>query len=352
MICPGPARFRTSLRGLRRHPGFPQRDALGKLALVHALQGDLGESERLLEQTADYPLPGAPFRDRVLISERLAPALIAAERTDIPGVRTAWDSGNLRTSIDDEELWPFVLLTAQRCAAVLGADAVALQSADALLGEVGRGADGFGVVLAKTARAESLLSLGDLAAARTTLEGIEDCENQFTRLATARLALLSGRFAEASRLAGRLATANDTGAASRVEALFLASAAVWALGQHDEAARLARAAATTADTQGLRRPFLTVPGSIASELFPTSGITTAPEGFADGGEVRSAPHLTPAQGNVLAALISTGSTLEIAGQLHLSRNTVKTHLRTLYRAIGAHTRTEALAAAARYGLLR
>jgi LuxR family maltose regulon positive regulatory protein len=68
--------------------------------------------------------------------------------------------------------------------------------------------------------------------------------------------------------------------------------------------------------------------------------------------VRSAPHLTPAQGNVLAALISTGSTLEIAGQLHLSRNTVKTHLRTLYRAIGAHTRTEALAAAARYGLLR
>lgn len=148
-------------------------------------------------------------------------------------MRTAWDSGNLRTSIDDEEPWPFVLLTAQRCAAVLGADAVALQSADALLGEVGRGTDGFGVALAKTALAESLLSLGDLAAARTTLEGIEGCENQFTWLATARLALLSGRFAEASRLAGRLATANDTGAASRVEALFLASAAVWALGQHD-----------------------------------------------------------------------------------------------------------------------
>jgi LuxR family maltose regulon positive regulatory protein len=42
---------------------------------------------------------------------------------------------------------------------------------------------------------------------------------------------------------------------------------------------------------------------------------------------------------------------EIAGDLLLSANTVKTHLRSIYRKLGVGTRREAVAAAERLGLI-
>jgi LuxR family transcriptional regulator, maltose regulon positive regulatory protein len=42
---------------------------------------------------------------------------------------------------------------------------------------------------------------------------------------------------------------------------------------------------------------------------------------------------------------------EIAGELSLSVNTVRTHMRQLYEKLGAHTRTEAVERARAQGLL-
>lgn len=61
--------------------------------------------------------------------------------------------------------------------------------------------------------------------------------------------------------------------------------------------------------------------------------------------------LTPRQQDVLDLLARGQSTRQIAASLHLSRETVRNHIRDLLRALGAHSRIEALAEARRRGLI-
>jgi PAS domain S-box-containing protein len=56
-------------------------------------------------------------------------------------------------------------------------------------------------------------------------------------------------------------------------------------------------------------------------------------------------HLTPRQAEVLRLLERGRTTTQIAEELHLSRETVRNHVRHLLHAIGAHSRLEAVAIA-------
>jgi PAS domain S-box-containing protein len=57
------------------------------------------------------------------------------------------------------------------------------------------------------------------------------------------------------------------------------------------------------------------------------------------------PHLTPRQVEVLRLLEQGRSTKQIAAELHLTTETVRNHIRRLFRALGVHSRLEAVAAA-------
>jgi PAS domain S-box-containing protein len=61
----------------------------------------------------------------------------------------------------------------------------------------------------------------------------------------------------------------------------------------------------------------------------------------------TAPHpaLTPRQAEVLRLLEQGHSTKQIAEELHLSTETVRNHIRHILRALGVHSRLEAVAAA-------
>ena len=57
------------------------------------------------------------------------------------------------------------------------------------------------------------------------------------------------------------------------------------------------------------------------------------------------PSLTPRQAEVLRLLERGHSTSQISGELHLSPETVRNHIRHLFRALGVHSRIEAVAVA-------
>jgi len=59
------------------------------------------------------------------------------------------------------------------------------------------------------------------------------------------------------------------------------------------------------------------------------------------------PALTPRQAEILRLLEHGHSTRQIASELHLSLDTVRNHIRFLLRALGAHSRLEAVALARR-----
>jgi LuxR family maltose regulon positive regulatory protein len=61
--------------------------------------------------------------------------------------------------------------------------------------------------------------------------------------------------------------------------------------------------------------------------------------------------LTPRQNDVLQLLCQGASTEDIAPMLHLSKETVRNHVRHVLRALGAHSRVEAVARAHELGLL-
>jgi len=65
----------------------------------------------------------------------------------------------------------------------------------------------------------------------------------------------------------------------------------------------------------------------------------------------SAPVLTPREREILALLADGLSNKQIAARLGISTNTVKTHLELLFDKLEVSSRTEAVASAARMGLL-
>ena len=63
------------------------------------------------------------------------------------------------------------------------------------------------------------------------------------------------------------------------------------------------------------------------------------------GPMAAPPQLTPRQVEVLRLLEQGRSTKQIAAELHVSTETVRNHIRRLFRALGVHSRLEAVAAA-------
>jgi PAS domain S-box-containing protein len=94
---------------------------------------------------------------------------------------------------------------------------------------------------------------------------------------------------------------------------------------------------------------------ISSVLIPGGDVCHAVFGLAVLGPPRPAAagsvHLTPRQNEVLQLLGQGAATEDIASMLHLSKETVRNHVRNILRELQAHSRLEAVARAHGLGLL-
>ena len=204
--------------------------------------------------------------------------------------------------------------------------------------------------LGRRAEAERIVS----ATAARLGEGAE------TAVLRAALALDRGRPDVAERhvapvLAGDLPVASGVTSVSA----HLIGASVWERqGGRVRAHRALVDALALAEPLGLARPFLDCGPQVLALLDDGIGRFGRSEPFVALLRSRRAAHEAPGPQNLtarelelLAELPTLGTNEEIAAALVVSVNTVKTHLRSIYRKLGVSTRREAMLVARRRGLV-
>jgi LuxR family maltose regulon positive regulatory protein len=148
----------------------------------------------------------------------------------------------------------------------------------------------------------------------------------------------------------------------RVGALVTAAIAARRLGQAELAAGRLTDALNLAEPQGMYRPFLDGGAAARSALTVLIRPVSQAAAFAvrvlqrfervpSGQAAAAAVPLTSSELAVLRFLPSHMTNQEIADALFLSINTVKTHLRSVYRKLGVTTRRQAIARGSQLGLL-
>ena len=333
--------YETAHRTTARHV---RRDAAGKLALVYALSGDLDVADGWLRRYRDASEIDGWLKPRVALGADLAAGLIAVDRLDRK--RADWALARVRQGVDEEQIWGvgvsvlrsrFDLLWGDRHRALrrIGEDRLRyarVLSQHTIMSD-----------LLDAVEVDLTLSLRQGHRASEIIHGLAD--NVTARIARARWKLLTGdlpgaRGAIAVIEAGELPTRQRTEAlALRVatEPTDAASQELMDAIDHTGALwHLAALPAAVRDRASAEDVRAAEPLDLAREMFPAEVEFVA---------------LTGQENEMLACIAQNKKLKQIAQELHLSPNTVKTHMRTLYTKLRARNRTEALAAAGRVGLL-
>jgi LuxR family maltose regulon positive regulatory protein len=247
------------------------------------------------------------------------------------------------------------------------ADALtAFRAAERLTGHLA--ASHYLVIVTRAMLIHALVRLGDTERAEQALAGLEeqDSDRAEIRIATAMLRLAqddpqAATTALAPVLDGSAALGRRT---SLVEAFVLEAIARDALGDAVTTERALERALDLAEPDGALSYFLLQPAPglferharhrtahaalLAEILSVLAGSKPAPTPT---GPQPPLEPLTDREIRVLRYLPTNLSTPEIANELYVSSNTVKTHIRNLYAKLGTHRRAEAVARARTLGLL-
>ena len=217
-------------------------------------------------------------------------------------------------------------------------------------------------------RVKMLISLGEIDRARQALDELEGEVRQSPEMRAVFAAL---RLTEDDPEGALVALAPVVESLERaveprfeIQRLLLEATARDALGDAGAAFHALERALDVAEPKGLLLPFLLVPtpellqrhtrlrtshASLVSEILALlSG--TAPPPRSDGDEPIDDP-LSDSELRVLRFLPTNLQASEIAAELYVSVNTIRTHMRHLYAKLGVHGRAEAVERARRLGLL-
>ena len=208
--------------------------------------------------------------------------------------------------------------------------------------------------------------MGADAALTETAESERERPGIRTAVAALRLAQGNPRAATAALAPVLDSSAPESHQVWLITAFLLEASARDALGEREAAERALERGLDLAEPDGLLFPFQLHPATPLLErharqrtahpaliwkIISMLGGTTIPAVPAAGLPDQLPEALSQAEARVLRLLQSSLSAPEIAGELYVSVNTVRTHMRHLYDKLGAHRRLEALDRARSLGLL-
>ncbi|MFK0110800.1 LuxR C-terminal-related transcriptional regulator [Streptomyces sp. NPDC091217] len=341
---------------------LPREDALAHLALIDYLDGWIGraESQALAAAAARYPggehAPGAGLAQLVL-------AAVAVDRDEPERARTLLDEvAGPGSGLPDPVTEAARALATARLLLALGDSRAAATAAGPAVPALTPSP----WAEAHTALAASAAHLAE-GRPETAGRALDDlpCQDEpgyAAELAWARFA--AGRQEEAVAAAERLCTTDRAGPGVTVRATLVRARAAAEAGDTGAAGKLLARALLDARRDRLRRPFLDAGPRIRRllEAPPLHGLTAgwllgdgcAPGGGRGAGEEPPVPvveELSAREREVLTRLAQLMSTQEIAADLYVSVNTVKTHLKSVYRKLGVGRRGDAVRRARDRGLL-
>ena len=204
--------------------------------------------------------------------------------------------------------------------------------------------------------AELLLALGELNRAE---RHINDAGYQLTlAVPWARLALISGNYSEARRIAVRSAWQPGMMLRDRADLLLIKAAAALAMEDDDAAIIAFKRAHSLASSINTLLPYVSLPRETLTHLLERSRLTlprsvsslvsARPEIYPPSGQLIT---LTPRESTILYAMVEHETLADIAKALTVSLNTVKKQAAAVYVKLGVHDRAAALLHAHRLGLL-
>lgn len=331
------------------HFPFMVRDALSKLALTYLLWSEPDLARRSLDGLADYP-PTASWVE-FWISAALELSELALNDPDEFTVRLAnpnfdWQGAG--------EIWAVVVWLVLRHLLATGRGVEALRIIDRVevLGLPASGGDGIPGSVLGLWRANVLISNGNYAGAAESLKATDSSLLE-VQLAWARLEYFTGKTKKAlGRLVG-LPTSVYYFGQTRLEHALLGTACYLKLGD-TEHAKQAMIKAFRPDTTAAQLALAMPPASVLSyaqrNWVSEPGLDSVDWAACGFSIAQHDPtvDLSSREIEVLRLLVTELSREDIATKLHVSENTLKSHLRSIYRKLGVRTRQEAAVVAAQY----
>ena len=322
-----------------------RRDAL--LALSHTIRGDLQSADRALAL-----IPAKAMRDSEGTIEgaawRLARVHLLLEQGAVLDAFVELDG--LRDRLHESELWPATVWTSAYTRLVTGA-------AERGAAELERGLEGMRRLglspsweeRLRAMRADLLLASGAAAKASEAANGSAKSAPMLCTLA--RIALVVGRPEDAL---SRLTTLGERSLRPReaAEVHLLLATAQLRLGRTEIAKHALEMALHRIRETRLRSLLSFITVEDLADLRPLAPAKLWLEPLAQPFSLTALGEaLTEREARVLSVLVVGDQIAQIAERLHVSPNTVKSQLRSVYRKLGVSGREEAIRAAADHGLL-
>ena len=332
-------------------------DCLGHLALAEALRGRLSRAATLAVEATKAPPPGPPSAPHPGPAALVALALVHLEHYELPEAHSRLTQADAALGVTPDKLIRAVawLTAAYRDLAKGRAAAAAQIITTARSGwSVPAWLDQRLIV----AESRAYAAAGDIASALAAAgrAGSDTSPEAAVALAYAWAAAGDGENARRI-LAPALATGSGMSDRVRLQARLVESRLSYASGDRVRGRRSLASALQLGEREQLRLPFALERGWIEpvlrSEpelaqahrrlLASTSCLTQVPpQGVPDQAPVLMVETLTEREVEVLRHVSLLLSTAEVASELHISVNTLKSHLKNIYRKLAATRRGEAV----------